>query len=243
MPPPGRFCLETSPVPADNSPVKILRYSCCLLAVLLLGCASSARTRQLLVKPYVPQNVYSAAPTLPIFWDRVAVLPLASNPAESLNTEAVEVLQPIWLAELRHQARFEVVPVTATDLQVWTGQTSWRAQEVLPPKFLELVREKTGCRAVLFGEITAYRPYPPLRIGWSARLVDVADAKSAWAIDEVFDAGDPSVMAAAEAYARQSIQPSLTSSEDPSLLRSPRRFGQYAANAVTATLPARHKNH
>lgn len=223
--------------------MKILRYGWCLLAVLLLGCASSARTRQLLVTPYTPKNVYTAAPTLPIFWTRVAVLPLTPNPAESLTSEAIEVLQPIWLAELRHQARFEVVPVTASDLQVWTGQSAWRAQEVLPQKFLEMIREKTGCQAILFSEITAYRPYPPLRIGWTARLVDVADAKSAWGIDEVFDGGDPAVMAAAEAYARQSIQPSLNSGEDPSLLRSPRRFGQYAANAVTATLPARHKNH
>jgi hypothetical protein len=223
--------------------VKILRYSCCLLAMFLLGCASSARTRQLLVTPYTPKNVYTAAPTLPAFWAKVAVLPLASNPAESLSTEAIEVLQPIWLAELRRQARFDVVPVTPGDLQVWTGQSSWRAQEVLPPKFLDMIREKTGCQAILFAEITAYRPYPPLRVGWAARLVDAADARSAWGIDEVFDAGDPAVMAAAEAYARQSIQPSLNSGEDPSLLRSPRRFGQYVLNAVTATLPARHKNH
>lgn len=219
----------------------ILRYCCCLLAFCLLGCASSSRTRQLLVDPYVPKNVHAASPDLPTYWDRVAVLPLTASPSEPLNTESLDVLQPIWLTELRSQARFEVVSVSASDLQVWTGQPSWRAQEVLPTKFLDIIREKTGCKAILFAEITAYRPYPPLRIGWAARLVDIVDARSAWAIDEVFDAGDPSVMAAAEAYARKNMQPALTSG-DPSLLRSPRRFGQYAANAVTATLPARHKN-
>ncbi len=216
-----------------------MRYCCCLLALSLLGCASSPRTRHLLVTPYVPRNVFASPPVLPAAWKRVAVLPVGVSGQDPLSAEAPQILEPIWLAELRQQARFEIVPVNSADLRVWSGSSVWQAAKELPPRFLEQLRLKTGCDAVIFCEISSFRAYPPLRVGWTARLVDAQSARICWAVDEVFDAGNPAVMAAAEAYARQNMSPSSGSPDGPSLLRSPRRFGQYTAWAVASTLPAR----
>jgi hypothetical protein len=199
-----------------------------ILATLATGCA----TAPLLTAPTAaPRNVHAATARLPATLQRVVVLPLTGTGADSL--------QPVWIAEWHKTAHFEVIAPTAAELRALTGLSGAHAAAPLPADFLDRLRQATGCDAVLFGHLTAFHPYPPLRVGWNVKLVTVTDTQTVWAADEVFDAGQPGVADAARRYAsaHRRVAPPL---HDPdSILLSPRGFGQYTVAALAATVPPR----
>jgi hypothetical protein len=60
-----------------------------------------------------------------------------------------------------------------------------------------------------------------------------------WAVDEVIDAGQPAVCQAAAWYQREHEQSPGDFDGSWAVIESPRRFGQYAAARVLASLPDR----
>jgi hypothetical protein len=223
-----------------------------ILNLLISGCATMPRSLDELGPRYKPTNFYRRGDVLPPQIRRVAVLPLTTPAATALLGAGVEGLETILYAELEKSGRFEVIPVSAGQLREWTGQSSWRADEQLPPHFLERLREGTGCDAVLFSQLIRYQPYEPLAIGWKFTLAEKGEpqkdltgsAKDAglqilWSADEVFDAGDVGVANAARAYYSQHLRNEAPLSDSSTVLGSPSRFGQYTLNALFATLPER----
>ncbi|HVM59862.1 MAG TPA: hypothetical protein VMV72_03265 [Verrucomicrobiae bacterium] len=206
-----------------------------LTAVLSSGCAFIRLTGQTDSAPNA--NVYCAANRLPANLRRVAVLPVTCD--DNLQAEAGrDALQPVLLAELAKTAAFEVVPLGREQLRAITGQSEWAANEVLPGDLLSRLRAATGCDAVLFCHLRQFRAYPPLAVGWDLKLVDAGQRSVLWAVDEVFDAGDPAVARAAAQYFARAEQRSAIASDPDSILMSPRLFGQYAAASSFAALPA-----
>jgi hypothetical protein len=211
-----------------------------LIPVLLAGCsAMPASVRRSLATPYKPSNVSVRQPTIPQSLRRVAVLPLPQSRDDANQAAGAALLQPVFLAELAKRNLFDLVPVSLESVRALTGPNGWGADAALPPDFFDRLRRLTDCDAVVFVSLTAFRPYPPLQTGWKARLVDCRDHQTWWAIDEVFDAGTESVAAGAESYARTSLSLPNPLLADTGVLDSPLRFGQYAASAVTRTIPGR----
>lgn len=210
-----------------------------LLPVLLTGCATPPAIRHALATPYKPTNVYLRQPTLPATLRRVAVLPLPRSRQNVEQAQGASYLEPVLLNELNKRAAFELVAISVEEAQRLANGGSWAAEGVLPQDFIKRLRTATGCDAVLFAALTVYQPYPPLRVGWKARLVDCSDQQCWWSIDETFDAGSDSVAVAAEAYARAQLNLPNPLLEEASVLSSPRRFGQYTAWAIAGTLPSR----
>jgi hypothetical protein len=69
--------------------------------------------------------------------------------------------------------------------------------------------------------------------------MDCKEQITYWSADEVFDAGSLEVIKAAQIYfGKQMNQPSAEL-DSAAVLASPRRFGQYSAAAILATLPDR----
>jgi hypothetical protein len=197
------------------------------------GCASAPAIGQ--AEPV--SNVYGAVACLPAQLRRVAVLPVTCE----YNSDAEagrDTLQPVLLAELAKTSAFEVVPVDHEQLEAITGRPAWAAHEVLPSDFFSRMREATGCDAVLFCRLKQFRAYPPLAVEWDLKLVDANRRSILWATDEVFDSGEPSVAGAARRYYAQAIGHSSAIGDPSAILMSPRLFGQYAAAASLAALPA-----
>ena len=115
-----------------------------------------------------------------------------------------------------------------------------------------------ACDAVLFCQLTSYKPYVPLAIGWRLKLVDVQTQKVLWEADEVYDASDAAVARNAQQFQKKQQNVSGTSKtlakrawdllnrETPSdlddqwdILNSPRYFGQFAAVTSLESLPKR----
>jgi len=219
-----------------------VRVFCLALVVpaLVAGCSyMPASVRRAVVSPYHPANVTVRQPTLPDSIRRVAVLPIPQSREDANQAAGANLLEPVLIAELQKRNVFEVITVSSHTLQDLTGRSAWSADAALPPDFFDRLHELTACDGVVFASLTAYRPYPPLQTGWKARLVDCRSHETWWAIDEVFDAGSESVIAAAESYARTHLSEPNPLMADTGVLHSPLRFGQYTANAVAQTLPPR----
>jgi hypothetical protein len=214
------------------------------VAWLLSGCDTTdlSYLSNLKLQPetrYKPTNIYRKYVALDPEVKRVAVLPMTTlQPTEAFQA-GVDSLQPLLHAELEKAKRFELIAVTPEQLQNWTGQRGWRADEQLPPDFFDRLREETGCQGVLFDQLTRYQPYQPVAVGWKLTLVFTKEHQICWAADEVFDAGDDGVANAARAYESGHIVTQSPLPDPNAILSSPSRFGQYTLNALLATLPQR----
>ena len=188
---------------------------------------------------YCPGNVYRASVRLPQSVRRVAVLPVTVAEPNLTAEIGRDDLEPVVSAELRKANVFEVVVVSREELRGLTGRTEWTAKDKLPLEFFERLRSATGCDAVIFCQLAKYQPYVPIAIGWDIKMVDSRKPQILWAIDEIFSAGDKGTARAARHYYAERIQTPGPLTDSWSMLQSPRRFAQYTAKAVFATLPIR----
>jgi hypothetical protein len=162
-------------------PVGLLAF-CTVIA----GCQSAPPTAGRSHR--MADNVFVYPPKLSLDLRRVAVLPLAAeNPGSDLP-EGCAALTPVLWEQLVKTKKFEVVAVNAGGLRSRTGQADWTGTENLPPDFLEFLRREYDCDAVLFAEVTVYRAYAPLAVGWRLKLADARSGQIIWAADEIFDA-------------------------------------------------------
>jgi hypothetical protein len=205
--------------------------------LLTTGCASS-RYRTKLGMGYAPDNVTASSPLLPAHVRRVAMLPLVCDDHNSDAIAGRDALSPVLYAELVKTEKFEVVTIEPELLRSRTGKSRWSAEEALPPDFLKFLRDAYACDAVFFSRLTVFRGYPPLAVGWRTRLVDVRNGEVLWAGDEVFDAGRPTVLNAAARYHTYELHSRIPGNGFV-MAHSPRRFGQYSAAELLATLPDR----
>ena len=226
---------------------------CAMFAFLFAGCAMVPR--RLVVGNYQPGNIYRSSEVLPPQIRRVAILPLTISSSTSLLESGTEILSPVLQSEIVKAKRFEVVIISLEQLHQWTGQSSWKSDEPLPPDFFEHLRQMVGCDAVLFCQLTSYQPYPPLAIGWKFNLVTKMEADKKgeavpdthpketvqilWSADEVFNAGMAEVANGAEAYSALHLHNDAPLAESASILSSPLRFGQYSLSTLFETLPSR----
>ena len=164
---------------------------------------------------------------------RVAVLPLDFNQATG---ETLTDIDEIFLSEAGKKLRFELVPISRPDLSRSIHRENFSSTEPTPPESLGFVREKYAADAILFTEITSYRPYRPISVGVRSKLVDSASLATLWSAETVLDAGDPVVAEAAALYAGRQRATSDTRGAEM-ILQSPRRFLGFVASHLYFTLP------
>jgi hypothetical protein len=219
--------------------IKLMTFLCMrsfaavALITIVTGCASLRELGvQAPVAPYQPQNIHRAVATLPSNVQRLAVLPLVCSSASFDSTERRGSLEQLLREELAATKKFEVISATPETLRSSTGQNVWSDQDTLPVTFFDSLRQNSGCDAVLFSEVTVFRAYSPLAIGWRFKLVDARTKQVLWAADELFDANQLSVQSGAHRFGS-------SSEESWTMLNSPQRFGQYTVATLMATLPDR----
>lgn len=184
-----------------------------------------------------PKNVYINKAILPVAMRRVAVLPMALATSDPMLEAGRDNLNDVVFAELRATRRFEFLRVEPDSLRRWTGREFWKASDELPTDWMEILREQTGCDAVLLLELTHYRPYAPVAVGFHLTLVTARDRLVWWAVDELLDAGEPSVARSARKFYRKHVGGRRTGSDPRFMVKSPRLFARYAMHCLAATLP------
>jgi hypothetical protein len=209
-----------------------------LVLAVLAGCTTMPVIRNAGPgRGYQPDNIFKLAPTLPMDLRRVALLPLSSSDQRAELLAGCEAVEPVLVAELIKAKRFEVVQVSPQALRSLTGRDHWSAAENLPPEFFDALREACGCEAILFAELTEYRAYTPVAIGWRLRLVDAHTGIALWASDELLDSRNPGVAVAARRCQSREQRSFGETGGDWAVLHSPRRFAQYSVAQLFDTLP------
>lgn len=184
---------------------------------------------------YVPTN-HKGDARLPDDVRRVAVLP--SYGGDVTDPESATALDLVLLTALQRQMRFEVVTLSRDECRHLFGSGSFGSTDALPPGILEKIATTYAVDAVLFTDITVYQPYRPLALGFRAKLATVRDVRLVWAFDEVFSAGQASMLTSVQDYYAGSDKAGPTD-VSAAVLQSPTRFGAVAADLMFKTLPPR----
>jgi hypothetical protein len=209
------------------------------LSLAMTGCQNAPFHASLLQRSYRPDNTFVYPPKLSLNLQRVAVLPIAAESSGDNLPEGCAALTPVLWDQLIKTKKFELVAVDPVRLRKGTGQSHWTGTEVLPPDFLAFLRREYGCDGVLFAELTAYRAYAPLAVGWRLKLVDARSGQVVWSADDVFDEARPSVAHAVQRFTDPGFTRSLFYNSSWLAINSPNQFGLYAAAALLNTLPDR----
>ena len=181
-------------------------------------------------------NIYQAPGGIPQSIHRVAIMPLTHAPGNRAAERGVPLMIRPVTEELARSRAFEVVAVTPAKLDNLISRRSLRADDKLPYDFVPKLREETGCQAVLFVELSTYRAYPPVAVGWKLHLFDLETEELIWAVDEVFDAGQGPVANSLRRHIREHHSPHNAAATQLLVLDSPREMARYSLGEITALL-------
>jgi hypothetical protein len=230
--------LNTDVKDRPNNPRQTGAINIALLLVCLCWlCATAQAANVSLTTAYQPDNFHRAARKLPEDMRRVLVLPLTGDSSYE-QTESLESLYNVLIEELTKSKKFEVIRMTPAQLKAHTGKSTWRAEDALPETLMDSLGKAFACNGVLFCHLTTYRSYAPQSIGWRLKLVDARGGEILWAMDEVFDAGRPSVVTGVKSFDRREQKPA-NDDDNWLTLHSPRRFGRYSIATALRLLPDR----
>lgn len=212
-----------------------------LLSALLLGGTACQNLPQRNFGPYVGPfhnigNVYLAPNGLPDTVRRVAVLPLIPSRGNRDTERGLRSMQAVFTEELARNRRVDVVTITADRLQRMFGRPGYYADEPLPFDFLPRLRTETGCQAVLFAELSTFRAYPPVALGWKLHLFDLESEELIWAVDEVFDGGEAAVANSLARHIRKSHASHQAAATEILVLNSPREMARFSIAEMIPTL-------
>jgi len=167
---------------------------------------------------------------------RVAILPLIPSRGNREAERGVAFLQPILTEEFSRNRIFDVVTVTPDRLRRLFHRQSIYADEPLPYDFLTTIHRETGCQAILFAELTTFRAYPPIALGWKLHLFDLESEKLIWAVDEVFDGGQSPVANSLRRHIRRNHASHGDAATKILVLDSPREMARFSLSQLTPTL-------
>jgi hypothetical protein len=206
-------------------------------AVLAAGCMHPPVTDPARRGPYFTPHNYIGEKVMPDSIRRVLLLPVHAG--DFAPPEQAEALDPVFATALGGQMRFEVVTLSREECQASYGVPDISSAEALPHDFLQDLGRKYGADAVMFIDITSYRPYRPLVLGIRAKLSLVSDRRLVWSFDEIFSASDPDIDNAVRRFYLDSGGGAMPLDMTAAALQSPTRFAAYAADAAFKTLPPR----
>ncbi len=220
-------------IPLPSAPRLV---STLLAAACLAGCQSTDVAEALDPTPaFAPVN-HRGELRLPVDVHRVAILPVHGGGVA--GPESAAVLDGVLVTALQKTRRFEVVVVSREECRRLFGATDFASVAALPHGFLDTISDRFGVDAVLFTDLTVYRPYGALALGFRSKLATTRDVRMVWAFDEVFSAEDPGMRQSVRLYQRRAAAAPLVDPA-PAALQSPARFGAVAADLMFGTLPPR----
>ena len=212
----------------------------CLLPVLLLalmGCAELPKVDSAKAGPfYTPSNVTRLG-RLPAEIRRVLVLPVFGGP--EITEESLERISRAVFEELNRTGRFETATLARTEFQRLAGVRTLSSLDPIPPDLIQKLAKAYAADGILFTDVTAFSPYPPLSLGLRMKLASVSDQQILWAADNLFSAADPAVANSARRYALKLGADRGPGDLSHTILQNPTRFATYAAAATFEALPPR----
>ncbi len=116
-----------------------------------------------------------------------------------------------------------------------------RQLQALSLEQLHMMRRDLKCDAILFGRLTHFQPYPKLQVGVYARLINLRDGKTVWAIDRVWDTTDKEVEERIKYFSDMHMRSGYGPERGRLALISPRMMQTYVAWEISRTIPSRNE--
>lgn len=178
----------------------------------------------------------AAVYSLPADLLRVVVMPVYGA---HTDPGFLDGLDQTLIAALNQKGLFEVVPLDRSWVREETGQPQHASTSNLPADLFTAIREEHRADGLILVDLLYMQPYRPVALGLRARLIDLNTGRTLWAVDEVFDSGNPQVAVSAQRFHRSYADSPYPLDNSASILQSPRRFSGYVAWEFFNTLPPR----
>jgi hypothetical protein len=206
---------------------------CCLMPLALavaIGCGP--RPEPVEVRPVLLPEVRSyRAPALA----RAGRLRVLVLPFRHTDRDAVCAVTEAFTLELAKGQAFEVVPADGAEARVLERLAVWDG-DCLDVHALTVLRRRLKVDALVCGKLLRYRPYSPPILGLRAQVVSTRTGSVLWGAEGTFDAGDAGVQFLMQQYHDLWLEDAPRSLGWRVLLHSPRRFNQFVAHELVATI-------
>lgn len=204
---------------------------------LLVGCSELPKSDPAKAGPFFTPVNATRLGRLPAEVRRVVLLPAYGS--SQMTEESLDRIDQAVAEELNRTGRFETAVASREQFSRLFGARALSSIEALPHDALAKLAKTYGADAVLFTDVTAFSPYPPLVLGLRMKLAQVSDQQILWAADNVFSASDPGVANSARRHALKLGTDRGPGDLSHTILQNPSRFASYAAAATFETLPGR----
>ncbi len=101
---------------------------------------------------------------------------------------------------------------------------------------MSAIRHTLKCDAILIGTLTEYEPYPHITVGLRLELIDLADGRLLWALEQVWDGADSTTEHRIERYLSNQMRSGSATLRQQLVTVSPLRFVRFVAYEVGETL-------
>lgn len=158
---------------------------------------------------------------------RVVVFPIQED-TKGQDSTASRILTSSLIRELRKKAPYEIIEADMDAIQE-LAPVNPSKKGIYRTDSLIAAGKRYRADAILFGQVTAVRPYYPQALGLRAEMVSVETGATLWSVDAMYDAADADVENAVRQHYEASAS-HYTDTEDWSiLLNSPTRFANFVA--------------
>lgn len=196
-----------------------------LCSLAIIGCTSTSPSRYSRLS-YHKSDIFHN-----IYMGRVLLLPFEYN----IDREAViDEVTEAFAVELRKTGNFEVIVPTGNKPILMPEDKLWD-KGTINLNILVNLRKKHDVDAIVFGNITHYRPYEPMLLGVKVGMISTDTGDVIWGADGVFDSNENEVAELVKHYFDSTHQKSALYGWKLILL-SMRRYSQFVANQITETL-------
>lgn len=197
-----------------------------ILCLFVVGGCSSAPKYHSSCLNYNKTDEYKKIPIR-----RVLLLPFEYNvDREAIIDEVTEA----FAVELRKIGSFEVIVPPENTTALIAEHGIWDKGSIHLSTLLTL-RKNYDADAIVFGNITHYRPYEPMLLGVKVGMISTDTGDVVWSADGVFDSNENEVAELVKHYFESTHQKNALYGWKLILL-SMRRYSQFVANQITETL-------
>jgi len=163
---------------------------------------------------------------------RVGLLPFMG---EDLEPQVAADLQSAFATAAARHTAFEIVPLSAADLEEVPSSEPFRRGRVNPRTVLALAR-RFQLDGLLLGSVSERRVYTPQRLGLEMDLVTAETGLPIWSSSVLLDASDERVRKAVEAWHVHTRGGDQSGERVDIYLLSPARFAQFGATQMAELL-------
>ncbi|MGR3301204.1 MAG: CsgG/HfaB family protein [Candidatus Scalindua sp.] len=163
---------------------------------------------------------------------RVLLLPFT---IESNRDKVVKDVTEAFSIELQKSAKFDIIEaqefqdILSQQKDIWTRGLI-RAETIVEAK------KRYKVDAIIFGTITQYQPYEPPILGIKIGMFSTKSGNIMWSADAIFDSSQASVIKLLKSYHKKQYQRKQSLYEWNLIMLSMKRYAQFAAFHIIATL-------